>query len=84
MQIFDSNNHFREIEPWFQGDHMLFCQENIPAAAFTSQNLDYIMSEIVHTPKDRIDQVDCRKITSIAGLFKGLCSLNHCRLSKNL
>jgi len=81
--IFDRTGHFRQMEPWFQGDHMLFYQENIPAAAFTSQNLNYIMSEIVHTPNDRIDQVDCRKLTRLAGLFKDLCSRNVCWASKN-
>lgn len=53
---------------WPQGDHGIFVQNGIPAIAVSSKWFtDNINDQdITHTPKDRIDIVDCDKLIEIA------------------
>jgi aminopeptidase YwaD len=57
---------FAEGAPWFQGDHMVFAMNGIPALALTSENFNEILTEIAHTPRDRPELVDCEKLVEIA------------------
>ena len=43
--------------PWYQSDHFLFIMNQRPALAFTSEQVDVMLREIVHTDMDRMDQV---------------------------
>lgn len=47
-----------EGEPWFQGDHMIFVQQQVPALALVSENFLHITSAIAHTEKDTVDLVN--------------------------
>lgn len=66
--VFDRFNGIIEGAQWPQGDHSIFIQHGRPAVALSSawftENID--SQEITHTPKDRIEIVDCRKLVEIA------------------
>ena len=57
---------------WPQGDHSIFVQFGVPAVAVTSKwfidNMEN--QDVTHTPKDRPEITDCRKVVEIA------CALN--------
>ncbi len=53
-------------DPWYQGDHMIFVQNNKPAIAFTSEKVSELMATITHSPKDTPDMVDCGKLVELA------------------
>jgi aminopeptidase YwaD len=61
-----SDSEMTEGEPWFQGDHMVFVQNKIPAVAFTSQQFLSLFSTITHTAKDRMELVDCERLSWVA------------------
>ncbi len=52
-------------EPWYQGDHALFVQNQRPALGITSERMDTILS-VAHTPLDQIGLVDCGKLVDTA------------------
>ncbi len=51
-----------EIEPWPQGDHMIFVSRGIPAIAITSSEVFGILEIVIHMPEDRLENVDRKKI----------------------
>jgi aminopeptidase YwaD len=53
-------------EPWFNGDHMIFVQNEVPSLAFTAVKVHELMSTITHTPRDVPEMVDCRKLAELA------------------
>ncbi len=55
-----------EGEPWFQGDHMIFVQNQVPALAFTTGDIMNLLAEIAHTERDRPELVDFTKLSSLA------------------
>lgn len=56
-----------EGTPWYQSDHSIFIQNNVPAMAVTSGDfLEKLAAEIIHTPKDEPAIVDCKKLVEIA------------------
>jgi len=66
-----------EGEQWYQGDHMVFVQNQVPAVAITSHVLPQLMVEITHTSKDVPELVDASKLAEIADfLHKLILNLN--------
>jgi aminopeptidase YwaD len=57
---------FVEGEPWYQGDHMLFLMNGVPALAFTSERVLELMARYVHTADDRPEIVDPQKLVETA------------------
>ena len=55
-----------EGEQWYQSDHMVFVQNQVPALAITSERLMEIETTVAHTPKDRPELVDCAKLVATA------------------
>ena len=55
-----------EGQQWYQGDHSIFVQNDVPALAFTTTELDTILSSIAHTKKDRPDIVKPKLISDTA------------------
>ena len=53
--------------PWVQGDHSMFVMQGVPALACTSDKVDYLTREIIHTDKDRVELLDPRALAEIAG-----------------
>ena len=69
-QIFSSFKGIVRGEEWFQGDHMIFVQKEIPAIAFTTEKMRELMAKITHTPKDTPELVDYTKLVEIACALK--------------
>lgn len=53
-------------EPWYNGDHMIFVQQGVPAAAFTSESMPELMRTVTHTAKDTPDIIDTLKLVELA------------------
>jgi aminopeptidase YwaD len=68
----NSRLDFFEGDQWYQGDHMIFLQNKIPAVAFTSEKLKILSRDIVHTPKDTVDLIDYRKLAEIAFILRDI------------
>jgi aminopeptidase YwaD len=60
---------------WFQSDHMVFAQRGRPAVAFTTDQLDTVMSEIVHSPHDTPAQVDVTLLVELAEALADLIAV---------
>ncbi len=61
-----------EGERWYQSDHMIFVQNQIPAIAITSDRFMELSTNITHTPKDNLDVVDREKLVSLALALRDL------------
>jgi aminopeptidase YwaD len=59
-------------EQWYQGDHAIFVQNQVPAMAITSEHFGWLSAEITHTPKDRPEIVDCDRLVDIALALRDL------------
>jgi aminopeptidase YwaD len=55
-----------EGDAWYQGDHMLFVANQVPAVAVTDELVAQLMRGITHTERDTIDIVDPGKLASLA------------------
>jgi aminopeptidase YwaD len=66
LQTFSRHTDLIEGEPWYQGDHMIFVQNRVPALATTSERMMEILTSIAHTAKDTPDIVDCAKLANTA------------------
>ena len=62
----------REGEQWYQGDHMIFVQNQKPTIAVTSDKVAELMGTITHSPKDTPEIVDCDKLVELACALEGL------------
>ena len=58
-----------EGELWYQSDHMVFVQNQVPALAITSEGFMEIETTVAHTLKDRPELVDCAKLVTTASRF---------------
>ena len=59
-----------EGEPWHQGDHMLFVQNEVPAVALTSDKMRELMARFTHTQKDTAAILDFDKLAEAALALK--------------
>lgn len=57
---------FEEMSQWFQGDHMVFVSQGIPAVAFTTADFAEVWMDIAHTPEDTPDKIDVKKLAEAA------------------
>jgi aminopeptidase YwaD len=71
-KAFSTQKDIVEGEPWYQGDHMIFTQNQIPALAITSGHFMELLTHIAHTARDRPELVDCSKLTHVALALRGL------------
>jgi aminopeptidase YwaD len=55
-----------EGQPWYQSDHSVFIQQNVPAMAITSEALIELSTNITHTPEDKPELMDPQKVAEIA------------------
>jgi aminopeptidase YwaD len=55
-----------EMQPWFQGDHMVFVMNGVPAMALTTTGFMQMETEIAHTPKDSVNRVDVKLLAETA------------------
>jgi aminopeptidase YwaD len=61
-----------EGEPWYQSDHSIFIQNQVPAMAITSDRFMELSTDITHTAKDHPDLVDLTKLAKIALALRDL------------
>jgi aminopeptidase YwaD len=73
---FGEQQKFIATAPWYQSDHSWFTMHGVPAVAVTSEAMTTtVMTEITHTPKDNLAQVDPYKIAELACALKKLIDL---------
>jgi aminopeptidase YwaD len=65
-KAFAGEEVFLPGEPWFQGDHALFLMNGRPALALTSERVNELLAEIVHTEKDVPALVDYPQVARTA------------------
>lgn len=65
-EFLGENKSLAEGEPWYQGDHMVFAMNGVPALAITSESFMDIETQFAHTPKDRPELVDCGQLVGVA------------------
>ncbi len=70
--VFASRPGMMEGEPWYQSDHSMFIQNEVPALAITSERFMHLTTYITHTPKDNPDIVDYDKVVDIALALRDL------------
>jgi aminopeptidase YwaD len=63
---FASHEDLFEGETWYQSDHMIFAQNNVPAVAITSGQFAGLWEQIAHTSRDRMELVDPSKLIQLA------------------
>ncbi len=59
-------------EQWYQGDHAIFYQNEVPALAMTSEKIWQLTADITHTEKDVPALVDGRKLVQTALALRDL------------
>lgn len=74
--VMDEFDSITEGTPWPQGDHSIFTQNGCPAMAVSSLWFtDNIHSQdITHTPRDKIEIVDCGRLADIALSLSLICA----------
>ena len=70
--VFDEFDGIVEGEPWFNGDHMIFVQNEVPAIAFTAELMPELMRTITHTSADTPDKVDPVRLVEVARALESL------------
>ncbi len=64
-KIFKNKYNMVRGDPWYQGEHTILVNRNIPALAFTSNLLEEILDK-VHTEEDNLDIIDQPKVLDTA------------------
>ena len=62
-------------EPWFQGDHAMFIMNQTPALAMTSESIEELVRDILHSPNDTPDTVDPSNLVAAALALKDLVAI---------
>ena len=65
-QCFAAHDEMMVGEQWYQGDHAIFYQNQVPAFAITSEKIMQLTTEVTHTNKDVPALVDNDKLVRIA------------------
>jgi aminopeptidase YwaD len=71
-KVFSDQEDVVEGEPWYQSDHSLFVQNQVPAMAITSEHFMELSTHVTHTPKDGPEIVDSEKLVNVALVLLGL------------
>jgi aminopeptidase YwaD len=60
-----ANPEFVQVEPWPQGDHMIFAMAGHPALALTSAGILTLVDHVIHTQADTVDIVSAASIAEV-------------------
>lgn len=71
-QVFSPQRGFVEGPQWYQSDHSLFIQNQVPALAITSDRFMELSTHITHTPRDHPDIVDVHRLITVAYTLRDL------------
>jgi len=63
MKVFD---RIQVMDPWYQGDHMIFVMKQVPALAVTSPDAIALVDTVIHTENDTLDLTDPMSILQTA------------------
>jgi aminopeptidase YwaD len=66
LTIFSGFDGLCQGEPWFNGDHMIFVQNQVPSIAITAERVSELMRTVTHTSEDTPDLIDCHKLVEVA------------------
>lgn len=65
-QVFRKYPGLKRGAEWFNGDHMAFVQNGVPAIAITAEAMEELMRTVTHTGTDTPDLINCHKLVEIA------------------
>ena len=65
-KVFDSQDEFVRGDSWYQSDHSIFIQNEVPAMAITTDQFSEVWAGIAHTEKDAVDIVEPSKLVRTA------------------
>ncbi len=71
-QVFSAYTGMAEGEQWYQGDHMIFVQSQVPALAITTEQFMEMETQIAHTPQDTPELVDTSHLANLALALRDL------------
>jgi aminopeptidase YwaD len=71
-EAFSDQEGMVEGEPWYQSDHSLFVQNQVPAMAITSDQFKELSTHVTHTAKDSPELVDSSKLVAVALVLREL------------
>ena len=71
-QRFAAHDEMTTGEQWYQGDHAIFYQNQVPVIAITSEQIMELTTKITHTDKDVPALVDTGKLVYIALALRDL------------
>jgi aminopeptidase YwaD len=66
LAIFSGFDGLCQGEQWFNGDHMIFVQNQVPSIAITAERVSELMRTVTHTSEDTPDLIDYRKLVDVA------------------
>ncbi len=61
-----------EVEPWPQGDHMIFAMQGVPSVAFSSAGAVMLVDSVIHTQNDTIELVSSESMAEVVRCVKNL------------
>jgi aminopeptidase YwaD len=59
-------------DPWYNGDHMIFVMNQVPAIAFTAELMLELMKSVTHTAADTPELIDPHKLVEVAAALNAL------------
>lgn len=62
-------SQLERIEPWPQGDHMLFASSGVPAIAITSCGIFELVDLVLHTANDTLKLIDTAELETIVNFL---------------
>ena len=71
-KLFSAHKGIIEGESWYQGDHMIFVINQVPAMAFTSEKAMENLATITHTHQDLPELIDDSKLVEVAQALQQL------------
>lgn len=71
-RAFSDQEDMVEGDPWYQSDHSLFVQNQVPAMALTSEQFMELSTYVTHTMKDSPELVDSSKLVAVVLVLRGL------------
>jgi aminopeptidase YwaD len=72
QKVFSAQKDTIEGEPWYQSDHSLFIQNQVPALAITSDRFMELSTYVTHTARDHPELVDYDKLVNVALALRDL------------
>jgi len=66
LKLATDHEGIEEMPQWYQGDHMVFLSQGVPAIALTTASFAEVWADIAHTPQDTLEIVDEDMLVNVA------------------